>query len=80
MSPEAYMDNIYGEKSDVWSLGTIYYEMLVGKTIDAGRKITELYDYLKAGKPFLPTGISPLSTNVLSRSLKYDWRQRIGIK
>jgi serine/threonine protein kinase len=38
MSPEAYMDNIYGEKSDVWAAGGILYEMLVGSTIDKGKK------------------------------------------
>ena len=48
MSPEAYMDNMYGEKSDVWAIGCILYEMLLGSTIDTGRKITDLYNYLKA--------------------------------
>ena len=50
MSPEAYMDNMYGEKSDVWAIGCILYEMLLGSTIDTGRKITDLYNYLKAGR------------------------------
>jgi serine/threonine protein kinase len=25
MSPEAYQNNIYGEKSDIWALGIILY-------------------------------------------------------
>lgn len=32
MSPEALSDNIYSEKSDIWSLGIVLYEMLTGKT------------------------------------------------
>ena len=32
MSPEAYNKNRYSEKSDVWALGIIFYEMLTGKT------------------------------------------------
>lgn len=31
MSPEALKDNIYSEKSDIWSLGIILFEMLTGK-------------------------------------------------
>jgi serine/threonine protein kinase len=36
MSPEAFRENIYSEKSDIWALGVILYEMLQGRTIDAG--------------------------------------------
>jgi serine/threonine protein kinase len=77
MSPEAYMDNIYGEKSDVWAAGGILYEMLVGSTIDKGKKnITELYEYLKAGRQFVPNGISPFSKTTLTECFKYDSRKR----
>lgn len=30
MSPEAYNDSIYSEKSDVWALGVVLHEMLTG--------------------------------------------------
>lgn len=36
MAPEAYQDNHYSEKSDIWALGVILYELLVGKTCDQG--------------------------------------------
>lgn len=39
MSPEAYKENIYSEKSDIWALGIIFYEMLHGKTIDLGMEM-----------------------------------------
>ena len=39
MAPEAYVDNLYSEKSDVWALGVIFYEMLVGRTCDQGLKM-----------------------------------------
>jgi serine/threonine protein kinase len=32
MAPEAFIDNIYGSKTDVWSFGIIMYELLHGKT------------------------------------------------
>lgn len=34
MSPESYRDNQYSAKSDIWSIGIILYEMLVGDTPD----------------------------------------------
>lgn len=30
MSPEAFLKTLYSEKSDVWALGVILYEMLTG--------------------------------------------------
>ena len=32
MSPEAYKTSNYSEKSDVWAIGVILYEMILGKT------------------------------------------------
>lgn len=36
MSPEAYKDNHYSEKSDIWAIGVMLYEMLMGSTCDKG--------------------------------------------
>jgi serine/threonine protein kinase len=30
MSPESYLENKYSEKSDIWSIGVVYYQMLYG--------------------------------------------------
>lgn len=32
MAPEAFLESMYGEKTDVWSFGIIMYELLHGKT------------------------------------------------
>jgi len=64
----------------VWAVGGILYEMLIGRTIDKGRKITELYNYIKAGKQFIPNGVSPLSKTILMECFKYDSRKRINFQ
>lgn len=47
MSPEAYNDSMYSEKSDVWALGVILHEMTTGTipkmwTMDVNRYFREL--------------------------------------
>lgn len=48
MSPEAYNNSIYSEKSDIWALGIVFHEMLTG-TIPIMRTndVDEYFRYLK---------------------------------
>ena len=32
MAPEVLEGKVYGSSADVWSVGTLYYEMIHGKT------------------------------------------------
>jgi len=32
MSPEGFINNVYGPKSDVWALGVLIFELLHGET------------------------------------------------
>ena len=47
MSPESYSKSRYSEKSDIWALGVILYEMLEGKTLDAGLNIKEYFHQIE---------------------------------
>lgn len=50
MSPESYSKSQYSEKSDIWSLGIILYEMLTGKTPDHGKEAKEYFEELERRK------------------------------
>lgn len=50
MSPESYRENIYSAKSDVWSIGIILYEMLIGETPDKNLTYSEMSSNLMSGK------------------------------
>ena len=41
MSPEAITKNTYSDKSDIWSLGAILFEIINGETFDKGKKVME---------------------------------------
>lgn len=58
MSPEAYYRTMYSEKSDVWALGIILFEMLEGHTIDYGQDINKYFKGLIKNSFFLQKPVS----------------------
>ena len=67
----------YDEKADIWSLGTICYEMLIGKcTFDAG-SMKELLGKLESGNYLLPTSLSKEAASFLNGMLQYDPKKRL---
>lgn len=53
LAPEMLMEKGHNEKLDVWTLGVLLYEILVGKapfspTVNEGKSKQEIYESLKA--------------------------------
>ena len=54
MPPEVLGGKLYNHKADVWSIGCIYYELLMGFTPFTGFNIENLKDNLKKGDFKIP--------------------------
>ena len=72
------MDNniTYDTKVDIWSLGTVCYELLMGKTVFNAKTTGELVDKVKDGNYKVPSTISKELIDFLNRMLQYDANNR----
>jgi serine/threonine protein kinase len=67
----------YGQKADIWSLGTICYEMLIGKTAFDEEDMADLFEKIESGKYIVPTTLSHEAISFLNGMLQYDGKNRL---
>jgi len=70
----------YDQKADIWSLGTICYEMLIGKCVFNAEDLDELVDKVENGTYTVPTNLSKEVISFLNGMLQYDPNQRLNIE
>ena len=70
----------YDQSSDIWSLGAMCYEMLIGKRVFTGRSLKELYKKVEGGNYSLPTHLSKEAVSFLNGMLQYDPEKRLNIE
>ncbi len=68
----------YDEKADIWSLGTLCYEMLEGHMTFSGRSLEELYKKVKDGNYSLPLSSSKEAVSFINGMLQYDPNKRLS--
>jgi serine/threonine protein kinase len=80
MAPEIMKNQKYGYKSDLWSVGIIFYEMLVGETPFKSKNIYELIRKIEIQKVIVPSKfyLSINCQNLLYSLLKKNPEERIS--
>ena len=69
----------YDQKADIWSLGNIFYEMLVGKYAFDSEDLDELSQKVEEGTYTIPTSLSHEVVSFINAMLQYDSQRRLSI-
>lgn len=80
MAPEILQGAKYDHKVDVWSLGTVFYEMLTGFSPFTGMNKEDLKKNLEKGNYRFPKHLklSLEGLDFLNNCLQYDPKQRMS--
>ena len=70
----------YDEKADIWSLGTLCYELLVGHMAFSANSMEELYQKVKQGTYTLPSNLSEEVVSFINGMLQKDPNKRLSAK
>ena len=70
----------YDQKADVWSLGTICYEMIIGKSAFDSEDMSELIEKIEDGTYTVPTSLSKEIVSFLNGMLQYKSSARLSCK
>ena len=68
----------YDEKADIWSLGTLCYEMLIGKSAFNSKSMGELVQKVESGSYQIPTHLSKEVVSFLNAMLQYNAQKRLS--
>ena len=69
----------YDEKLDIWSLGIIFYELLIGKNPFDACSMDELVEMVIKGDFYIPITISKEAISFLNCMMRYDLKDRLSI-
>ena len=68
----------YDQKADIWSLGTLCYEMLIGQAVFNAETINELVKKVENGSYTVPTSLSKEMVSFLNEMLQYKGEDRLS--
>lgn len=78
MAPEVMLGDLYDHKADVWSLGTVLFQVLTGEYPFIGRDFDDLKRNIQQGKYRVPKHISlsPYCIDFLNCCLRFESEKR----
>ena len=68
----------YDQKADIWSLGTLCYEMLIGKSAFNSKTMQELINKVQNGTYAIPTKLSKEVVSFLNAMLQFNSKKRLS--
>ena len=68
----------YSQKADIWSLGAICYEMLIGKPVFDAKDLGNLVSKVENGEYVIPTSVSREVISFLNGMLQYESTKRLN--
>ena len=68
----------YDEKADIWSLGTLCYEMLIGRNVFDANNMKDLVKKVNKGDYILPKTFSKEAVSFVNGMLQYDSKKRLS--
>lgn len=82
MAPEVLDGNQYDHKADVWSLGCIFYELLVGFSVFTGTSQANLAENITRGIYFFPKTckLSITGLSFMNACLQYHYNERMSLQ
>jgi len=80
LPPEMIEGKMHDEKVDLWSIGVLCYEFLVGKPPFETETHEDTYRLIKDCKFSYPSYVTPGARSLISRLLKYSPKDRLPLK
>ena len=68
----------YDEKADIWSLGTVCYELLIGQGVFNAENMVDLIRKVEYGSYHVPTNLSREVVSFLNGMLQYNSKLRLS--
>ena len=66
----------YDQKIDIWSIGTVCYELLIGKAVFDSKTLKDLIEKVEIGDFIVPKSVSKEIVSFLNVMLQYDPKMR----
>ena len=80
LSPEMINKKSHDCSVDIWNVGVLIFELLVGKPPFSGKTQKELYANIEKNKIIFAADIDPLAKDLIKKILKTDPKERLSLK